>query len=268
MTSMYGISAYQQVKQSSLKNQKVEHKKSDATSQVATKSTTKTYAPIDTSSSLVPKTTEYGNTIGNVTLSDEAKAYYDKLKSKFNNLDFIAVSKDMKAQVQANAGAYGNVNKLVVLIDEEKLERMATDESYRKKYEGLIAMSTSKMAEAKNSLASSGASVKNFGMSVDSNGNESFFATVEKSMDAQKKRMEKQAAEKKEKKREEKKQVEKEAKEERIKKAKEEREYITFEADTLEDLYSKVQQYAYEYAARDVMTEEEKLMGSTIDFKG
>ncbi len=181
-------------------------------------------------------------------------------------MEFIAVSKDMKAQVQANAAAYGNANKMVVLIDEEKLERMATDESFRKKYEGIIAMSQTKMAEAKNSLTSSGASVKNFGMSVDSNGKENFFATVEKSQDLQKKRIEKKAAEKKAAKQQEKKKAEKKAQEERIQKAKDKKaektdsdkedaeaidneEYITFEANSVDELLFKVQNYSYNSAA-------------------
>ena len=58
----------------------------------------------------------------------------------------------MKAQVQQNAAAYGNANKMVVLIDEEKLERMATDESFRKKYEGIIASSQSLVRKILSSL--------------------------------------------------------------------------------------------------------------------
>ena len=246
---------------------------------------TKGFTPIDTKSSLVPKTTEYGNTIGDVKLSDKANDYYNQLKGKFHNMEFIAVSKDMKAQVQANAAAYGNANKMVVLIDEEKLERMATDESFRKKYEGIIAMSQTKMAEAKNSLTSSGASVKNFGMSVDSNGKENFFATVEKSLDLQKKRIEKKAAEKKEQKAKEKKKAEKEAREERLQKAKDKKaektdsdkedaeaidneEYITFEANSVDELIFKVQNYSYNSAAGRVMTESERMVGSKFDIKG
>ena len=246
---------------------------------------TKGFTPIDTKSSLVPKTTEYGNTIGDVKLSDKAKDYYNQLKGKFHNMEFIAVSKDMKAQVQANAAAYGNANKMVVLIDEEKLERMATDESFRKKYEGIIAMSQTKMAEAKNSLTSSGASVKNFGMSVDPNGKESFFATVEKSQDLQKKRIEKKAAEKKAAKQQEKKKAEKKAQEERIQKAKDKKaektdsdkedaeaidneEYITFEANSVDELLFKVQNYSYNSAAGRVMTESERMVGSKFDIKG
>ena len=246
---------------------------------------TKGFTPIDTKSSLVPKTTEYGNTIGDVKLSDKAKDYYNQLKGKFHNMEFIAVSKDMKAQVQANAAAYGNANKMVVLIDEEKLERMATDESFRKKYEGIIAMSQTKMAEAKNSLTSSGASVRNFGMSVDPNGKESFFATVEKSQDLQKKRIEKKAAEKKEQKAKEKKKAEKEAREERLQKAKDKKtdktadeedpqniddgkEYVTIEAKSMDELLSKVQKYSYSEALNRVFTDSERMVGGHVDFRG
>lgn len=249
---------------------------------------TKDFSPIETGSSLVPKKTEYGNTIGNVQLSEKAANYLDKLKSKFGNMEFITVSKDMKAQVHKNAAAYGNSGKMVVLIDEEKLERMATDESYRKKYEGIIATSQLKMAEAKNSLKSSGASVKNFGMSVDSNGNENFFATVGKSQDLQKERIEKKAAQKKEQKAKAKKRAEKEAREERLQKAKDKKaegkektedeaevsdiddtkEYVNIEAQSLDELLSKVQTYSYNGASQRVMTASERMLGSHVDFSG
>ena len=256
------------------------------------KAETKSWSPIDTKSSLVPRVTDYGMTIGNVELSDTAKSYLDKLKSKFHNMEFITVSKDMKAQVQQNAAAYGNANKMVVLIDEEKLERMATDENFRNKYEGIIASSQAKMLQAKMGLTSSGANIKNFGMSVDSNGKENFFATVGNSLDQQKKRIEKKAAEKKAEKAKEKKQAEKEAREERIQKAKDKKaesgkskadkadsdknvvdeaeteEYAMFEADSMEELISKVQTYSYNASSSKVMTDSERTVGTTIDFKG
>ena len=292
MEGISGISAYQQANQINKGSErtyestssKVASSSSSKESQ-ASKVETKGFTPIDTKSSLVPKTTEYGNTIGDVKLSDKAKDYYNQLKGKFHNMEFIAVSKDMKAQVQANAAAYGNANKMVVLIDEEKLERMATDVSFRKKYEGIIAMSQTKMAEAKNSLTSSGASVKNFGMSIDSNGKESFFATVGKSQDLQKKRIEKKAVEKKEQKAKEKKKAEKEAREERLQKAKDKKtdktddeaethniddgkKYITIEANSMDELLSKVQKYSYSGALNRVMTDSERMVGGHVDFRG
>ncbi len=294
MTGINGISAYQQINQSVYNEKSGVSKTPDtgradqagsAKNSQQAKVETKAWSPIDTTSSLVPRKTEYGMTIGDVQLSDKAKDYYNSLKSKYHNMEFIAVSKDMKAQVQQNAASYGNANKMVVLIDEEKLERMATDESYRKKYEGIIAMAQTKMSEAKMGLASSGASVKNFGMSVDSNGKESFFATVNKSSDLQKKRTEKKAAEKKAHKLQEKKKAEKKAQEERIQKArdkkaekedtdkndsriKDDEEYVTFEADSMDELLSKVQTYSYNNASGKVMTQAEQMVGTKIDFRG
>ena len=294
MTGIIGISAYQQINQSVYNEKSGVSKTPDtgradqagsAKNSQQAKVETKAWSPIDTTSSLVPRKTEYGMTIGDVQLSDKAKDYYNSLKSKYHNMEFIAVSKDMKAQVQQNAASYGNANKMVVLIDEEKLERMATDESYRKKYEGIIAMAQTKMSEAKMGLASSGASVKNFGMSVDSNGKESFFATVNKSSDLQKKRTEKKAAEKKAQKLQEKKKAEKKAQEERIQKArdkkaekedtdkddsriKDDEEYVTFEADSMDELLSKVQTYSYNNASGKVMTQAEQMVGTKIDFRG
>ena len=294
MEGINGISAYQQVNQS-IYNEKTGASKTSnkagtdqaasAKASLSSKATTKPWNPIDTKSSLVPKSTEYGTTIGDVQLSDKAKDYLGKLKSKFHNMEFITVSKDMKAQVQQNAASYGNANKMVVLIDEEKLERMATDENFRKKYEGIIATSQAKMMQAKMGLTSSGASVKNFGMSVDSNGKENFFATVNKSPDLQKKRAEKKAAEKKAAKLQEKRKAEKKAQEERIQKARDKKaqkadsdkeeveitddeEYVTFEADSLDDLLSKVQTYSYDNLSGKVMTQSEKTVGTKIDFRG
>lgn len=244
--------------------------------------------PIQSGSSLIPTVKDgYGLSIGNVELSDGAKEYYNKLKAKFHTSEFILVSKDMKAQVQANASAYGNSSKMVVLIDEEKLERMATDDDYRKKYEGIIAMSQMQMDSAKNGLISKGVSVKNFGMSVNSDGTTNFFATIEKSSDAQAKRIEKQREHKKEQKLKEKKKAEKEAKEERIEKAKEagkdakkisddeedidikdNREYIQITAGSMEELINKVAVYAFDSSAASVMTDEERAVGQNFDFKG
>ena len=162
MAGLYGISAYQQTSQAYSKSTVNNDTKTQSTAKsdqtAATKGSqakveTKGWSPIDTKSSLVPTKTEYGMTIGDVQLSDKAKDYLGKLQSKFHGMEFITVSKDMKAQVQQNAAAYGNANKMVVLIDEEKLERMATDESFRKKYEGIIASSQSKMMQAKMGLS-------------------------------------------------------------------------------------------------------------------
>lgn len=292
--NVYGVSSYQQMNQAwKSQSARKEEKSTDYTGK-NDKTTGKTdievkeWKPVSSQSSLVPTTKSgYGTVIGDVNLSDKAKEYYDKLKSKFHGMDFILVSKDMKSQVAANASAYGNALKPVVLIDDEKLERMANDESYRKKYEGIIAMSEKKLQEAKNSLVSSGANVKNFGMSVGKDGRMSFFATIEKANKAQTKALEKRQAEKKAAKAKEKKQAEKKAWEERLQKRREEnsikesdtedmneetiadeRDYVTIKADTIEDLISKVSRYASDNSYSTIMTEEERKLGQNFDFKG
>ena len=300
MSGMNGVAAYQQT--NNVWNQQTKKtedtvKKQSVKNEATTKSDKdiqkSTWKPIDTSSSLVPSHKDgIGMAIGDVQLSDKAKDYYAKLKSKFGNMEFIAVSQDMKSQVQANAAAYGNANKQVVLIDDAKLEQMANDESFRKKYEGIIAMSQAQLANAKNSLASSGASVKNFGMSVNSDGSTNFFATLEKSNNDQAKRLEKKQAEKKAAKAKEKKQAEKKANEEKLEKSCEEqkakrakleknsnnddkvaketdaKEYIEMKANSMEDLISQVSKYAYDNSAKSVMTDSEKAVGQQFDFRG
>ena len=137
MTSnFYGVSSYQQTNQIYNNYQTDKTKKSSETEQSTTTAKSNgevevsEWKPIKMNSPLVPTTKAgYGTVIGDVSLSDQAKDYYDKLKSKFHGMDFILVSKDMKSQVAANAAAYGNANKPVVLIDDGKLERMATDEA-------------------------------------------------------------------------------------------------------------------------------------------
>lgn len=300
MSGMSGVAAYQQTNnvwnQQNKKTEdttKAQGSKNETTSKTDKDIQKSTWKPIDTSSSLVPSHKDgIGMAIGDVQLSDKAKDYYAKLKSKFGNMEFIAVSQDMKSQVQANAAAYGNANKQVVLIDDAKLEQMANDESFRKKYEGIIAMSQAQLANAKNSLASSGASVKNFGMSVNSDGSTNFFATLEKSNNDQAKRLEKKQTEKKAAKAKEKKLADKKAKEERLEKSREEqkvkreklekgsdsddksvkevddKEYIEIKANTMEDLISQVSKYAYDNSAKSVMTDAEKSVGQQFDFRG
>ena len=269
MSNLYGVTAYQQAKDSWSKTNNIKNSTKSESKETSVRETdVKTrdvkvseFKPIDTKSPLVPTVKSgYGTVIGNAELSDKARDYYDKLKAKFHNMDFFLVSKDMKSQVAANAAAYGNSAKQVVLIDDEKIERMANDESFRKKYEGIIAMSQLKLQEAKNSLASSGASVKNFGMSVDSNGNTSFFATLEKSLDnkaLQKKAAEKKTEQKKAEKAREKKlaqkKAEKNAEEERASEKKEaekaeknrdevkvSEEYVEIKAASMEEMIDRV----------------------------
>ena len=207
------------------------------------------------------KTRVSGKTIGNPELSEKAAKYYEELKSKYSNMDFILVSKDQKEQAQAQAGSYANASKMVVLIDEEKIERMAEDETYRKQYEGIIANAASGMSQLAKSISTTGAKVKGFGMQVKDNGFVSFFAVLEKSSAAQKARIEKKAAEKKEAKKTEAKRAEKKKREEQLKETDEKADTVTITAGSIEELIRKIQDAQMADRSDSSQTEEEKQVG-------
>ena len=94
--------------------------------------------------------------------------------------------------------------------------------------------------------------------------------TAEKRADKvrEKKKAEKEAFKERIEKKREEKAEEKEA-EEIAQEAKEiEKEYVTFEAPSLESLLSRVSSYSFENAEERVMTDAEKMQGTQIDYKG
>ena len=134
-----------------------------------------------------------GKTIGDPQLSEKAQKYYEQLRKKFSNMDFILVSADKKEEAQANAAQYANANHTVVLIDTDKIEKMAEDEAYRKKYEGIISGAQTQLAQIKNGLGSNASHVKGYGIKINDNGTASLFAVIDKSLAAQKERIAKNA---------------------------------------------------------------------------
>lgn len=225
-------------------------------------------------SETVKKTKVSGKTIGSPELSEKAAKYYESLKKKYSNMDFILVSADQKEQAKSQAGSYANANKMVVLIDEDKIERMAEDENYRKQYEKIIANAASGISQLGSQIASTGASVKGYGMQVNDNGTATFFAVLEKSSAAQKERIEKKAAENKAKKKEEQKKADKEAKQERLEESREKNtkaesydsDTITITAGSAEELIKKIQEYTQYSLSDTVITDEEKKVGQKFDY--
>ena len=203
----------------------------------------------------------YGRTIGEPKLSKEASEYYDKLKSKYGNMDFILVSKDMKETAKSQAASFANPNKMVVLIDEEKIERMATDENYRKQYEGLIAMAKNNLPQLKNAFADS-KDVKGYGMQVNDNGTATLFAVVKKSGDAQAERIKKAAEHKKAEKKEEAKKAEKKEKEKKLEEKKAEK---AEKEEKLQDLFGYSEDDDYEIITASSM---EELLSTVSQYTG
>ena len=202
-----------------------------------------------------------GAVIGSPELSEKAQKYYEQLKRKYSNMDFILVSEDKKAEAQANAGKYANANRMVVLIDTEKIERMAEDEEYRKEYEAIIANASPQLAQLKSSLGANAPAVKTYGMQVGDGGVASFFAVIDKSLAAQKARIEKNAAKKAEEKKELK-------KSEKRKGLKEEADTVTVTASSVEELIQKINSAVTMGMSDYVRTKEETFVGGNFDFYG
>ncbi len=225
-----------------------------------------------------------GRTIGDPVLSDKAKKYYEQLKAKYSNMDFILVSPEQKEEAESKKGMYQSSKELIVLIDSDKIEKMAEDEEYRTKYEGILSNATSQLSQMKDSLGSKADSVSSFGMTFDDNGNASFFAVVDKSLAAQKERI----ADKKEAAAEEKKKAQKKTQEKRAEERKADRadknkkmdsadktnskekssdaDKVTVSASSWEELLKKIDNVIYESRADSVLTKEEKAVGQSFDY--
>lgn len=215
------------------------------------------------------KANSYGNTIGDVKLSDKAAKYYEELKKKYSDKDFVLVSNDEVDGAEQKAAKFANANRTLVLIDAEKIEKMAEDEEYRKKYEDIIGNADTQLQQMKESLGSLVGDVKTFGIKVDDNGNTSFFAVVDKSLAAQKERIEKKAQQKEEDRKAQKAEEAKKAREKTQKTEKKEKtdQSETISATSVEELAKKLSDRYMERLSDKVQTEAEKNMGTTVDFR-
>ncbi len=210
---------------------------------------------------------KYGKQIGEPQLSEKAEKYYEKLKKKYGNMDFILVSADQKEQAEANAAKYGSNKSLIVLIDEDKIEKMAEDESYRKKYEGILDKATGQFAQMKESLGSNADSVKAFGMKFDDYGNASFFAVVDKSLAAQRERIQQRHDQKvADKKAADKKAAKKEQQEKILEKQKRPEDLVSVEASSWDELLQKINETVAMGRSDMVQTQAETYVGQQFDY--
>lgn len=161
----------------------------------------------------------YGKTIGEPQLSEKAAKYYESLKGKFGDMDFILVANDSIEGAEQKAAMMGS-GKTLVLIDAEKIERMAEDEDYRKKYEGIITMAQKELPELAKQMSGM-KSIQGFGMRVNDDGTTSFFAVSKKNNDAINEKMAQKRADKKAQAKKDAKKAEKKEKEEKLKEKRE-----------------------------------------------
>lgn len=224
-------------------------------------------------SSKTSKTGNYGNTIGQPQLSEKAAKYYEELKRKNSDMDFVLVSNDEVDNAEQKAAKFANPNRTMVLIDAEKIEKMAEDEKYREKYEGIISNANTQLDQMKQSLGSAAGDVKTFGIKVNDDGTSSYFAVVDKSLASQKDRIEKKAQQKAQDAKEEKAKAAKEklekARSEKTSETKENEktQLETVSASSVEELIKKIQASVYAGMSDNVKTEQEMQLGTQVDFR-
>ncbi len=115
-----------------------------------------------------------------VQLSKTAQEYLQQLKQKYNNVDFIIAdfNSDEEAQQHLNKGK-GEYN---CVITPETLEKMATDDEERAKFEGIIENAITDLSDIKEKLGDDAEKVESYGISVDSEGNVSYYALLKEGL--------------------------------------------------------------------------------------
>ena len=195
------------------------------------------------------KTENTKTTIGNPKLSDSASSYYEELKAKYSDVEFVLVDNDNLEAAKQYTSNLVTDKSMIVLISEDEVEKMASDTTVRAQNESLIDEAKAQMPDLLKQLKETGAEVKSFGMEFNKDGTISYFAVVDKSLAAQKERIEENLAEKRAEKKENKKEN-----------------LTTVTASNMEDLIQKIKDTMYEAKADSVRTEQEKQVGQHFDF--
>lgn len=244
---------------------------------------------VNKSETTATKKTEHAKgTIGNPKLSETASSYYEDLKAKYGDVEFVLVDDEQSGTTKEQLANYQSNKSLTVFISESEVEEMATNETVRTQNESLIDNAITKMPEMIEQMKESGANIKSFGMEIKDDGSVSYFAVIDQSMQSQKDRIEQKRLEKKETEQAESKKEEKEKLDQinnfktntneslsiyknakgvhfgnQVSHSKEN--LVTITASTLDDLFVKLQDSVY--VANQVRTQQEMMVGQNFDFK-
>lgn len=195
------------------------------------------------------------STLGNPKLSETASSYYEELKAKYKDVEFVLVDNEHLDSAKEYTSSLVTDKSMIVLISEDEVEKMATDTNVRSQNEKLIEDAKTQMPDLLKQMKESGTEVKSFGIEFNKDGTASYFAVVDKSLAAQKERIENNLAEKR---------AEKKADEKNAAERKEELTTVT--ASSMEELIQKIKDVMYEAKADSVMTDQEKMVGQHFDF--
>ena len=119
------------------------------------------------------------NSIGNPKLSDTASKYYEELKAKYGDMEFVLVADDQMETAKEQSSNIASDKSMIVLISESELEEMATNEETRTKNEKLIEDAKAQMPDMLEKLKESGTEVKSFGIEI-KDGTVSYFAVLDR----------------------------------------------------------------------------------------
>lgn len=142
------------------------------------------------------KNTEAVKNNSKVELSSAAKKLLKELHNTYGNTDFMVAN--YETEEEAAAYLSRGTSTYSVLLTPEELEKMASDEDYKKKNLKTLDDAVAKLEDMKNQLGDKGEEVRRVGVTIGDDGQVSYFAELEKSSEKQRERIEKQRTEKKE----------------------------------------------------------------------
>ena len=193
-------------------------------------------------------------------LSDKAQALLDKLKKKYDNMDFMVAENTDDAKSILSRGT----KEYSVLFSASELEKMAEDEDVEKEYISKLENATDEKEGLASLLGDDKNNVSRIGISFNADGTTSYFAELEKTSEKQQERIEKA----REKRADEKKAAEKTAADKKNAEKLEETygekpsvKRTTVEASTKEELLQKIADVDW-----DKVSEIDAAEGSRFDF--
>lgn len=122
-------------------------------------------------------------------LSERAQKLLKELKKTYKNMDFIVA--DYETDEEAAEYLSRGTSEYSALLSTDELEKMASDESVKKKNMEILDGAVEKLEEMKTQLGDKGDDVTRIGISIGNDGEVSFFAELEKNSEKQRERIEK-----------------------------------------------------------------------------
>ncbi len=128
-------------------------------------------------------------------LSKAAQKLLKELQKTYKNMDFIVA--DCDTEEEAAEYLSRGTSEYSALLSTDELEKMAADESVKKKNMEILDGAVEKLDDMKKQLGEKGEDVTRIGIAIGNDGEVSFFAELEKNSEKQRERIEKNREEKK-----------------------------------------------------------------------